>query len=428
MNKYINKTVDKIIKIYCNERKEIWFKNIDDCTAIIKNPNTYIIYSKDKQQKVLSGVDLVGNDLYKKPCLNIENAKSLVYFDKKFKTNRYIFYEAFDNCSNYNGYEMRYNKGVSGTHTSIIYLAEALAKNNEVNEVIIVSLNNLIIETTYNNVKYINFCNLKQINCDFLIHPNHVDIKILTKVNTIKNIVICHNEPSKDFNKLNKDDVIINYFTNCNKKYFVPDGYDNFKLPNSIDISNLQEIDIKNKKNQFCFFACDERGCGLVENIIKYFPNFSLKTSFYSGENGLGKFDIYKILSESKYFIYPLINLENNRIHYDTFGYVVLEALLHGVIVICPKTNSLYELFGDSICYIDTEGIIPENDLCRFHVVNKNFGYPLVKKYVEKINFLEKNENIKNEYIYKGLALKENFCNHKISKIFLDNCKNNISI
>ena len=75
------------------------------------------------------------------------------------------------------------------------------------------------------------------------------------------------------------------------------------------------------------------------------------------------KYNILRNVSKSKYFIYPLINLDNNRIHYDTFGYVVLEALLMGTIVIAPKIKVYEELFGDAVCYIETDDLVPQEDL-----------------------------------------------------------------
>jgi glycosyltransferase involved in cell wall biosynthesis len=136
---------------------------------------------------------------------------------------------------------------------------------------------------------------------------------------------------------------------------------------------------------------------------------------------------IVNYLSKSKYFVYPLINLDNNFIHYDTFAYVVLEALLHGVIVIAPKIAVYEELYGDSICYIDTDDIISKEDLTVWKNYHKeyysfksvpNFGYPCVNRYVDKINLLESNPSLRNEYIEKGLKLKDKFSNINITNQF----------
>ena len=68
---------DNNIKIFCNKRKRVWFKDTTLCSKLIKNPNTYIIYTKNGQQKTLAGVDYVGSYLLDKPCLSIEHAKNI---------------------------------------------------------------------------------------------------------------------------------------------------------------------------------------------------------------------------------------------------------------------------------------------------------------------------------------------------------------
>lgn len=73
---------DPIIKIYCNYRKRVWFKNINNCICTTFNPNTYIIYNKNGQQKVLPpGLDYLGPDLSHKPCSDLEQAKNEIFPD-----------------------------------------------------------------------------------------------------------------------------------------------------------------------------------------------------------------------------------------------------------------------------------------------------------------------------------------------------------
>jgi glycosyltransferase involved in cell wall biosynthesis len=172
----------------------------------------------------------------------------------------------------------------------------------------------------------------------------------------------------------------------------------------------------------------------MVLEVIKHFPDFKLYTNTYDDNNrknieennniimteNTSKNKIFEYCAKSKYFVYPLINLENDRIHYDTFGYVVLEALLHGVVVIAPKMAVYEELFGDAVCYIDTDDIIPKDDLIHWNKWNKNFGLPLVDKYVDKIKLLEDNVELYNEYVKRGLALKDTYSNIKIANNLLD--------
>ena len=71
--------IEPIIKIYCNERKQVWFKNIIKCNKIIQSSSTYIIYTKNGIQKILPGVDYLGEDLTMKKCSDIEEALTISY-------------------------------------------------------------------------------------------------------------------------------------------------------------------------------------------------------------------------------------------------------------------------------------------------------------------------------------------------------------
>ena len=67
--------IHPIISVYCIKRKKIWFKNINSCTNLVENENTYIIYRKNGEQKILPGVDYIGNDLHSIKCNNIKKFK-----------------------------------------------------------------------------------------------------------------------------------------------------------------------------------------------------------------------------------------------------------------------------------------------------------------------------------------------------------------
>ena len=85
----ILKNTYPIIKIFCDKRKRVWFKSINSCTTQVVNPNTYIIYSKNGEQKILSGFDYVGDDLSYMPCVNLEQAK-ILNFDTDY--TEFYFY------------------------------------------------------------------------------------------------------------------------------------------------------------------------------------------------------------------------------------------------------------------------------------------------------------------------------------------------
>jgi len=377
---------------------------------------------------------------------------------------RFIFIESFR--LNWNGYTARFKNGISGTHNTIMYLAEALAKLDHDVTVINTSFvtrhipkyNTIlykiqylkyIIPETYNNVKYINCDKFESTDCDYIITTyNTDDLEILKKINNYKKIIVIMNNPlcGSNINKLqllDKTKILIAFISNYSKDNILLNTdkflkeYQHILLHNSIDINDIKPI--VEKENSFIFFACIERGFKMSNEIIKAFnktSKFKIYTNTYADipksllniNNNIlitpdtSKNTILEYCAKSKYFLYPLINLETNAIHCDTFAYVVLEALLHGVVVIAPKLELFVELYGDAICYVDSKSILKEEDLkyTDFCMNNKNFGYPLLNKYVEKLNLLESNNELYNSYVAKGLLLKEKFSNINIAKYLLD--------
>lgn len=350
---------------------------------------------------------------------------------------KFVFVESFD--LQWNGYLARYEEGISGSHNAIMYLAEGLSKNGHCVE--IVSVINKLIEGTHNNVKYSNFDNFEYQSCDCIIVTPYLNtLQILEKINDYKKLIILtHFEIWLDakFFTVDKNKIVIGFISEfaktniLNLQPFLKE-YESIILYNSFDANDVTKFPlIENKSSQLCFFACHNRGYNMTVEVLKQLDNYKLLTNTYANhskhlyssdnENKIiisensSKYSVYKIVSESKYFVYPLINLDTNEIHYDTFGYVVLEALLLGCIVIAPKIRIYEELFGDAVCYIDTDDIIPMDDLFYWRKNNYNFGFPILNRYVEKIKLLDENEELRKSYIEKGLLLKEKFCNKKIA-------------
>ena len=344
-----------------------------------------------------------------------------------FKYMRFIFVDSF--ALKWNGYTSRVENGVSGSHNALLYLAEGIAKTHEV---VLTSTENNIIEGEYLNVKYVNYNNLT-VNCDYIVMTNNMhSLKILDKIHDYNKIIILTQNDLFAYERLFKIDktkIIIGYISEfakiniLNTQPFLND-YKSILLYNSIDLNDLQH---GIKKQQICYFACLERGYKMVTEIMKKIENYQFISNTYANVHSpnmsTSKQSILTHVSESKYFIYPLINLDNNSIHYDTFAYVVLEALLHGTIVIAPKIGVFEELYGDAVCYIDTDDLIPKEDLLYWKKHNSNFGYPLIDRYVEKVNMLDNNEELRSSFIQKGLDLKDKFENIKISNELLSYLK-----
>jgi len=351
---------------------------------------------------------------------------------------KFIFVDSFNLV--WNGYSARNQDGISGSHSAIMYLAEGIAKNAN-HYVEIVSTKNKLIEGTHLNVKYTNFNNFQNQECDFIITNNVLDtLCILDKIYNYNKIIISTQNDLCYYDRLftiDKNKILIGYVSEfaktniLNVQPFLND-YNNIILYNSFDLNDLINVPfIENKNNQLCYFACIQRGYKMLLEIVKQLNGYQLISNTYVNKdrslfsiqdenkitltNNSAKYTILKSVSESKYFVYPLINLDNNMIHYDTFGYVVLEALLLGCIVIAPKIKVYEELYGDAICYIETDDIIPTEDLHYWKKKNPNFGFPILNRYVEKIKLLDENDELRKSYIEKGLLLKEKFSNKKIS-------------
>lgn len=354
----------------------------------------------------------------------------------------FIFVESFDRGP-WNGETARFSKGISGSHASPMYLAEQLAKLGH--KVDFVSIYNYMKETEYKGVNYINFQNFNNTSCDFVVATNHMlDMYILDKVHTFKKVILLmHNDLYYQdiIFRFDKSIFLIGYlneFSKINFEHIQPylKDYKNFILPNSIDLTDIQEFDVNKKENSLCFFACVSRGLKMAVEIVNRLDNFILYSNTYADEHryftdsnnkliqtdGCSKYKIFQYLAKSKYFVYPLINLENNWVHYDTFAYVVLEALLHGVIVIVPRIKVYEELYGDAICYVDSEGILSEHDLLYWRRENANFGFPLLDKYLEKVNELENNEDLRNDYIKKGIEVGKKYSSIDIANKLLEEC------
>jgi glycosyltransferase involved in cell wall biosynthesis len=351
---------------------------------------------------------------------------------------KFIFIDSFH--LRWNGKTARYEHGISGSHSAILYLAEALAKHHSVD---VISTVNNILEGTYLNVNYINAVHVQSTICDVIVFTNELSgLSILNKI-ACKRVLILTQNDLYNYHAL-KDiptqKVIICYISEFAKRNILQcqpflKAYPSMLLYNSIDVHDIPCPEM-NKKNTICYFACIERGYKMTVEIIKCLENYTLYTNTYNpGSRRLfvtdapnvcivessAKYTILDYVKRSKYFVYPLINLDNNVIHYDTFGYVVLEALLSGTIVIAPKIGVYDELYGDAICYVDTEDIIPKEDLLNWKRQNSNFGYPLLQRYLDTIHMLDKDTSLQQSYINKGLLLRDKFSHVNISATLLKN-------
>ena len=361
---------------------------------------------------------------------------------------KFLFAESFG-ISGWNGKTARTTKGISGSHTAAMYLAEALVLQNQ--QVAFVSMRNQIEPIQYKGVSYYNVKDFAAgEEYDFLITTHNLnDLQILSKVSIRQKIIlILHNELYNDdphspntFEPLLAIDnhrILMAFISKTSQRLILQvqpflANYSHILLPNSLDLDEITPFQEEQKLNHFVFFANRDRGFKVAEEIIEDFPEFQMITNSYGISDhshsrheqiiyspSSSKQAVYQSLFNAKYFVYPLMNVSDNiytnhYVHYDTFGYVILEALCHGVIVIAPKMEVYEELFGDAVCYVDTEGIIEHEYLKEWRKHNGNFGTPLIPRYIAKIQELEANPEIRNQYIQRGLRLRCQYAHQNIA-------------
>jgi len=353
---------------------------------------------------------------------------------------KFLFTESFG-ISGWNGEKARTSQGISGSHTAAMYLAEALVLQNQ--HVDFVSMRNQIESAKYKGVQYQNYRDFQGGEYDFLITTHNLnDLQILSKATIQQNILlVMHNElynddphspntfaPLYDMVNSNPNKVILAFISETSKRLILQiqpflAQYRSILLPNSLDIEELVPFQpTGEKQNQFVFFANRDRGFEMARRITESFPEFQLVSGTYGNNEptAKSKTEIYRALSTAKYFVYPLVNLSDNiytnhYVHYDTFGYVILEALCHGVVVITPRMAVYEELFGDALCYVNTEGIIEPHYLQEWRQHHGNFGEPLFPRYVAKISELESSPELRQTYIQRGLQLRCQYSHQNVA-------------
>ena len=351
-------------------------------------------------------------------------------------TKRILFIETL-HLKGWNGYTARYKKGISGTHSASMYLAEALVEKGF--HVDFVSPN--IINIKHLGVNYINFewnNGIDKVYDYVFITNNMLDLQLLNKVVHYKKLFIVMHNPLLQAELVNlfsleKEKTVFAFLSPSSKKAICLqqpslNNYQSMYLYNSIEIADLQPIN--QKENAFVFFACSDRGYSIAASVADAFPTFKLYSNTYANElkyllrehtTDSSKVEMFKCLAKSKYFVYPLINLEKGCIHYDCAPYVILEALLHGVIVITVRNSVFEELYGDAVCYIESDDLFSMDcfktwsNKIEIKMEFKDFINGYTERFIDKVIELEGDIDLQNKYIQRGLALKERYSNKTIA-------------
>jgi glycosyltransferase involved in cell wall biosynthesis len=350
------------------------------------------------------------------------------------KTGKVLFVETL-HLKGWNGYTARYSKGISGTHSASMYLAEEFAARGF--QVDFASPN--VLAVPHLDVNYINVDEADvDIVYDMVFMTNNLlDLQIINKVIHYKNLFILMNNPLINpqlinLFKIERRKVVVAYVSQASKEAIclqnpLLNNLDSMLLYNSINVKDLAPI--SQKEDAFVFFACSDRGYRVAEKVADAFPTFKLYSNTYANElkyllreqtKNSGKNEVFKCLAKSKYFVYPLVNTEKGCMHYDTFAYVILEALLHGVIVISVRNPVFKELYGDAICYVEMDDIMSFDcfktwsSSIKTSVDFSMFLSVYTGRFIEKIKMLEQNEPLRFNYIRKGLALRDTFSSQAI--------------
>ena len=361
----------------------------------------------------------------------------LTQFDNQ-KTSRILFVETL-HLKDWNGYTARYTRGISGTHTASMYLAEEFVKRGY--EVDFVSPN--IINAVHLGVNYKNFeLGVDKVYDYIFITNNMLDLQIVNKVIHYKKLFIVIHNPLLQpqllgLFKIEKSKIVIAFISESSKYAICLQQpslktFSSILLYNSINLDDIQPV--IEKEDSFVFFACSDRGYTIAEKVAEAFPSFKLHSNTYANElkyllkeetTDSSKTGVFKCLAKSKYFVYPLINLEKSCMHYDCGPYVILEALLHGVIVITIRNPLFEELYGDAVCYIDIDDVISLDCFktwspsIHIKVEFSKFLETYTQRFIDKVKLLENNIDLQNTYIRKGLALREKYSNKMIVDNFM---------
>lgn len=342
------------------------------------------------------------------------------------KPTKIAFIESFlDNSVPWNGRTVRESKGVSGLHANMIYLAEYFASSS-LYEVSFYSKG--AVPETYRSVKYKNYNEVEEIPSDivFITH-NMQELELVFDklqfsskppkiISLVKHPLI--NVSYLNFLKAQTMEVVYisQYVQDQCKKVSCPSlNYVSHVIPGCIDIYELSEVK-HNKEDAFVFFAKPEKGFDIAKLILENFPYYKMYCNTYDDEGRIKfvTFDqivcidktssprntIYDTLAKSKYFVYPLYNESTRLMSMDTFAYVILEALLHGVVVVAPRMKVYEELYGDAIYYIDVDGDFDPTE---------HISAEIIEKSILALCELESNYFLYNSFIEKGLNLKRKF-------------------
>lgn len=334
-----------------------------ESTDIIYNQSFYRFNTYDRMQDSNNIAEL-----YNKLKLHYTKSETILFlgFDVfyRFQINRW------------NGSSLRNgHAGLSGTHQSIILMAESLA-NNGYN--VTIACNSCISNSTFNGVKYILYDDIVNIE-------NSVTTLVMTPWNeiqhflfkNIKSIIIWAHiklaQKEDYFKDVKTKYPSVNLYVNTMTKY-VKLHYDTYAsyyktyVGKTINILNPILLDIANpvtkkKHHSFIFYSSFVRGGVFASKVFDKlsFPDKTLTICSYIKDDILkdkytvetkSKTELYKTLAYTEYLVYTGLDIETGNLTKETDCCAIAEALLHEIIVFAYPIGALYENYKDCIIWI----------------------------------------------------------------------------
>ena len=187
------------------------------------------------------------------------------------------------------------------------------------------------------------------------------------------------------------------------------------------DLFTTEIPDRTAKRGNWTFHAVYERGGSVAKNIflkmndpviarklqlISYYTpdhNQNSSTTIVHG-GSKSKLEVRNMLLESDYFVYPLV-LEDGRVHHDTFGTVMLEALACGTIVVVWDVACVSSVYEDYVVKIPVPDKVKEhyNPSARFAQCNWMLTDEAQQLFIDKIKELESNQDHKESIRTRGM-------------------------
>jgi len=201
----------------------------------------------------------------------------------------------------------------------------------------------------------------------------------------------------------------------------VIDKKNSWIIYNGIDENfiNLDIPDISIKRGNWIFHATYERGGSIAKKIFSKINIIDEKLASkmlllsyhtpdvykYESSNNIvncgskTKIEVRDMLLKSDYFVYPLV-LDDGRVHHDTFGSVMLEALACGTIVVVWDVACISSVYEDYVVKISVPDHIKRNynPFARFASCKWMTTDEAQQLYIDKIMELE-SDQVKKELI-----------------------------